>query len=271
MTGFCNIDGVDIYTQYGVIIAENGYSDFFTFPALMEPEKNDWAEENGIEVDLSSPIFQPREITVPFAVISGINWKGFYQMLSAPGYRNVNIQALQKNWLLRVSEMPAFEEFPQGITFEVKFVEDVPAISRTYPIPAGFAPLACALAMDGVALDKYGIVIEDGLNDLQKPATIKKNLTRKNSLTNGQIYDAQFVRFAEKEITLKCCLSAPQIADFWNLYNAFLGDLTKSGERIFTHEGQTYYGYYRKSGNFDLVSHSREVVLKFDVTLCITR
>lgn len=271
MTGFCYMDGVDIYTAYGVIIAENGYNDFLTFPALVEPDKNDWPEENGIEVDLSELTFQPREITVPFAVISGNNWKGFYQMLTAVGYRSVNIPVLQKTWNLRVSEVPAFEEFPAGTIFEVKFVEDYPVINRSYPIPTGTAPIACAISMDGIRLDKYGIIIEDGLDDLQRPAPLKKTLTRKSSGISGQIYDTQLVRFAEKEITLKCYLNASQMEDFWNLYNAFFGDLTKAGERTFTYAESTFYGYYRKSGNFDLITHAREVVLKFDVTICIVK
>ena len=270
MTGFCYIDGVDIFAQYGVIIAENGYNDFLTFLALVEPDKNDWAEENGIEADLSSPTFQPREITVPFAVINGKNWRNFYTMLVASGYRSVNIPALQKTWSLRVSEIPAFEEFPQGAAFEIKFVEDMPVINRSYPVANGTAVTACAVAMDGKTLDKYGIIIEDGLNDLQKPAPLKKALARKNILTSGQICDAQLVRFAEKEVTFKCCLNASQMAVFWNLYDAFFGDLTKSGERLFSYNGQNYYGYYRKSGNFDLISHSGNVVLKLDVTICIT-
>lgn len=270
MTGFCYIDGVDIYAQYGVIIAENGYNDFLTFSAMVEPDKNDWPELDGIEVDLSAPTFQPREITVPFAVVSGTNWKGFYTMLTASGYRSVNIPALQKTWSLRVSEMPAFEEFPQGATFDVKFVEDVPVIG-SYPVANGTSPIVCAVAMDGKTLDKYGVIVENGLNDLQKPAAIKKTLSRKNSLISGQIYDTQLVRFSEKEVTLKCCLNAAQMADFWNLHNAFFGDLTKAGERAFTFGGQTYYGYYRKSGNFDLIAHRDEVVLRFDVTICITR
>lgn len=271
MTGFCYMDGVDIYTAYGVIIAENGYNDFLTFPALVEPDKNDWPEENGIEVDLSELTFQPREITVPFAVISGNNWKGFYQMLTAVGYRSVNIPVLQKTWNLRVSEVPAFEEFFQGAVFEIKFVEDIPVLNRTYPAAAGTAPITCAVSMDGKTLDKYGIILEDGLSELQKPAPLKKALTRKNILTSGQIYDAQMVRFAEKEVTFKCCLHAVQMADFWNFYNAFFGDLTKTGERVFSYSGQNFYGYYRKCGNFDLTSYVGGVALKFDVTICITR
>lgn len=276
MTGYCYIDNVDIFAQYGVIIAENGYDDFLTFPALVEPEVNDWAEYHGIEVDLSDLTFQPREISVPFAVISGRNWRDFYTLLTASGYRSVNIPALQKTWNLRVSEMPAFEGFSEGSIFQIKFVEDVPVINRTYPAAAGTAPLVCAVSMDGKTMDKYGIIIEDGLNDLQKPAPLKKALTRKTSTANGQVYDTQMVRFAEKEVTFKCCLAPSgshkggEMAAFWNLYDAFFGDLTKPGERKIGYGGRLFPAFYRKSGNFRLHAHAGEVVCSFDVTLCFS-
>ncbi len=271
MNGYCYIDGKDIYTNYGVIIAEGGYNELLQFPAINEPDRNDWAEENGVDVDLSSLTFQAREITIPFAVISGKNWRGFYEMLTAVGYRSVNIPALGKIYTLRVSEMPAFEHFADGTIFEVKFIEDYPVESRSYPVANGNAPIVCAVAMDGVTLDKYGIIIEDGLDDLQRPAPLKQNLTRKNALMSGQIYDTQRVQFADKETTFACHLCAKTQTDFWNLYNAFFGDLTKYGERLITYNGKTYYGYYRKSSNFDLLSHSGEFNLRFHVTLCILR
>lgn len=271
MTGYCCIDGKDIFSEFGVIIAENGYNELLTFPAIVEPDKNDWAEENGIEVDLSKLYFQPREITIPFAVITGNNWKGFYEMLTAVGYRKLHIPGLGKTLSLRVSEMPAFQSFQEGAIFEVKFVEDYPVVTRSYPAANGTAPIVSAVVFDGLSLDKYGVIIEDGLDELQRPANVKQNLVRKNALSDGQLYDTQLVRFADKETTFACVLCAKSQTDFLNLYNAFFGDLTKSGERVIVYEGRTYYGYYRKSSGFDLLSHSGEYNLRFNITLCILR
>lgn len=55
MTGYCYIDGIDIYDEFGVIVEGDGYDELLSFPSLKEPDKNDWPEENGIEVDLSEP------------------------------------------------------------------------------------------------------------------------------------------------------------------------------------------------------------------------
>jgi hypothetical protein len=132
--------------------------------------------------------------------------------------------------------------------------------------------------MDGKSLDKYGIILTDGLDTLERSPNVKQALTRSNSKMNGRVYDANLVRFAEKEATLKCCLIAPQPTVFRNLYDAFFGDLLKPGTRTIRYKNnasaplsdRTYSAYYRRSDNFQLYSHIGEVVCEFGVTIVIT-
>ena len=55
MTETIYIDDIDIYARYGVVITSGGYDGLLAFPALKDPEANDWPEEDGVEVDLSDP------------------------------------------------------------------------------------------------------------------------------------------------------------------------------------------------------------------------
>lgn len=271
MTGYCYIDGIDIYTEFGVFIEGDGYDELLSFPALKEPDKNDWPEEHGIEVDLSEPHLQAQEITIDFAIVGVVNrWRNFFVFLSVPGYRTVNISPLGLSKTLRVSEMPGLESFVGADVFSVKFVEDAPAIPAGYPVSNADIGLTCVVSLDGKALDKYGIIITDGLDDLERSPKLKKALTRTNSKMNGQLYDTQFVRFAEKEVTFGCCLNAVQMAGFWDLYNALFGDLLKPGLRTIGYKGRNYQAFYRKTGNWQLHSHSGPVVCEFDLTMCFT-
>ena len=52
MIGCYYIDGVDIYTQYGVSVTEGGYEGLFSYPALKIPDSNDWSEEDGLGVSI---------------------------------------------------------------------------------------------------------------------------------------------------------------------------------------------------------------------------
>ncbi len=268
MTGYCYIDGIDIYAEYGVFIEGDGYNELLSFPALKEPDKNDWPEEHGIEIDLSEPRLQSREVTISFAFIRGWSWRPFYHFIAQPGMRLVNIPGLGRSWLLRVSEMPRLENYSGADLFSVKFVEDNPAIPSGYPVPNADIGLACAVSLDGKTLDKYGIIIASGLDDFERSPKMKRSLTRSFTLQNGQLYDDGHVRYAEKEVTLGCCLNAARMADFWNLHDALFGDLLKPGSRKIAYKGKEYDAFYRKTGNWRLHSHLGEVVCEFDLTLC---
>lgn len=270
MTGYCYIDGIDIYTEFGVFIEGDGYDGLLSFPALKEPDKNDWPEEHGIEVDLSEPGLQAQEIIIDFAIIDGRNWRDFFIFLTSNGYREINIPPLSRSWTLRVSDMPGLEDYDGADIFSIRFVQDMPVISSGYPAANASGVLTSPVSLDGKTLDKYGIIITDGLGDLERAPRLKKALTRTNSLLNGQLYDTAFIRYAEKEVTFGCCLNTSQMAFFWNLYGGFFGDLLKPGTRSIGYYGKNYKAYYKKSGNWRLHSHSGEVVCEFDLTLCFT-
>ena len=61
MIGHLIIDGVDIYNSFGVFAIEGGCKDIASFPDMKQPEIYDWAERDGIEVDLSAAAFQSCE------------------------------------------------------------------------------------------------------------------------------------------------------------------------------------------------------------------
>ena len=51
MKGDVYIDGIDIFSAYGANITD-GLESLFLFPAIKEPESNDWPEEDGVEVEI---------------------------------------------------------------------------------------------------------------------------------------------------------------------------------------------------------------------------
>ena len=270
MNGFCYIDNRDIFSDFGVIIAENGYNNFLTFPTMAEPDKNDWAEFDGTEVDLSVIRLQPREISVPFARINGGALNRFWEFLAAPGYRIIHIPTLSRSWAFRVTQMPTLVAYDNADVFDIRFTEDAPIIPTGYPAANADIGFPSVISFDGKTLDKYSIIVTGGLDALERSPNLKQMLTRSNSRMNGQVYDVDFVRFAEKEVTLNCCLNTSRIEVFWNLYDAFFGDLVKPDERTIGYKGKNYSAYYRRSNNFRLHSHAHEIVCEFDVSILIT-
>ncbi len=269
MTGELFIDGVDVYDRYGVFVEGNGFDGLLGFPAMVPPDSNDWAEEHGIEVDLSEPRLQAREFAMNFAH-TGVAWGMFYEFMSFPGIRLINVPALAKSWQVRVVEMVRLEGYDGVDLLSVKFAEDSIEVPAGYPSANASGLLTSVVSLDGKALDKYGIILTGGLDDLAKAPKIKRNLTRTALSINGQEYDSEMVRFAQKQVTFNCCLSAVRAVDFQDLYDAFFGDLLKPGLRKVGYAGRQYDAYYSHSANWRLVSASPEVVCEFDITLCFT-
>ena len=68
------MDGTDAYAVYGVsVIASSGgsYHELMAYAPLKDFPKNDWPEEDGIEVDLSEPRLETRTLTLRFVCERG--------------------------------------------------------------------------------------------------------------------------------------------------------------------------------------------------------
>lgn len=90
----CYIDGISICNRFGVWVTKGGYNGLLAFPAMKEPESNDWPEEDGIEVDLSDPKLEPKEAAVSFLSDTNDGATDLVAYLSGPGYHCVRIPSL---------------------------------------------------------------------------------------------------------------------------------------------------------------------------------
>lgn len=280
MTGELYIDNIDVYTQFGVWITEGGYDGLLSFPALQDPDKNIWPEEDGIEVDLSTPTLSGKEVSITFVASNpGIDVSEFITSVSQPGYRVVRIPSLNKEWKLRLLSQPNNviygDSGNQTVSFSLNFADDFPLRPVSSPVAggSGIAVPPSAYSLDGTAFDRYGIFVEAGRDSLLKSAAVKQNLTRKFKAMDGVLYDAGTLVFKEKDVTFKCCLIADSIDRFWQCYEAFFNDLIKPGERrlFVDYTSEEYLCYYKKSSDFKILSLSGKVVIEFNLTLVFTR
>ena len=97
------IDDLNVLGRFGCRVTRGGYNDLLAFPAMKEPEKNDWPEEDGIEVDLSDPKLQPREIAISFLSDSNTQASDLIAYLSDKGLHTFRVPALGREWQPRRS------------------------------------------------------------------------------------------------------------------------------------------------------------------------
>jgi hypothetical protein len=108
MVGKCYIDGVDIYTTYGVVLEK---SEGTLAPLqLKDPVTHSWPDEHGDDVYLDKVYLQPREITLKCAIVatsaSGYvtALKNFFNALVAPKYRYLKLANINKGYLVYLKE-----------------------------------------------------------------------------------------------------------------------------------------------------------------------
>ena len=274
MNGTFYIDGIDAYEEYGIWITNGGYNDFLIFPELAEPVKNDWPEEDGVEVDLENPVLKPKEVAITF--VSHLPFKSSYDFIKhllEPGYHTFHIPALDREWRLRLLSHPDNKEWGEKTSLTLTFAEDLPDRPDYINsfIPGVFIPKS-DYELDDISFDRYGIVVEDGLDAVLKSPTVKQNLSRIFSGSDGRLYDVGMVVLQPKDVTLKCVMVTDSLEHFWQCYDAFFHALIQPGERklfcIWSYE--EYPCYYKKCSGVNIVNLGKPIVVEFNLTLAFT-
>lgn len=279
MKGQLYIDGIDLYDEYGVWVAEGGFDELLAFPPMVDPEKNIWPEMDGVEVDLSNPTLSGKEVTIPFVASGpGADPEGLMMYVSRPGYRTVRVPALGREWRLRLLSQSSNEihgrDGSRLGSFSLRFADDFPAREGAYEAPSGSGVSipSSVYSLDGVSLENYGVVVEAGRDEMLASAAVRQNLTRNFRDMDGVLYDVDTLVFGEKDVTLNCCLIADTMDRFWECYTAFFNDLIKPGERSlgYAGTGKDYRCHYKSSSNWRLTNLNGCVMVEFSVTLVFT-
>lgn len=274
MRGELYIDGKDAYTDFGVWITEGGYDGLLPFPELVEPDRNDWPDEDGIEPDLEKPTLKPRELNITFVrSVDGRSAGALVEYLSEPGYHLFRIPSLGREWSLRLLSHPAYEDWETLEAFTLRFAEDIPARpAAATPGGGGVYVPPSVYELDGVSLERYGIMVTEGMDEVMRSPTVKTNLSRTVLNVDGKIYDAGKVVFNSKEVTLKCCLIADSTECFWNCYDSLLHALIQPGERqlYVDYNVEEYPCYYKRTSAWKLESLLGRVIVTFGLTLVFT-
>ncbi len=98
LSGRWYLDGVDIYSSYGLFI-EEGSADFLKFAPKKQSIEHDWQDSNGREVDLSRVFLDQREGVLDMAIIATTmsdfftKQDGFIAHMTRPGLRRLELNS----------------------------------------------------------------------------------------------------------------------------------------------------------------------------------
>jgi hypothetical protein len=274
MTGELYIDGIDAYSTYGVFITAGGYDELLAYPSLKEVDSNDWAEEDGKEFDLSSPVPDVRELSVKFAFHGAYaRFGAFIEHLSDKSFHTFDFREAGKVCRLRLVTHPNLRIVTGLGLFSLRFADDFPLDGYTYLAPAdGGMTRSTGYELDGRNLSDYGVsVLRGSAAEVLKSPAVKKNLLQNTASRSGAVYDGEFVVFQTKEVKLDCLMRAKTLQGFWRNYNALLYDLIRPGERMLYVDSTGYeYPCYYKSCSVDKFFPTGKIWFEFSIILVFT-
>lgn len=236
MRGVLYIDGVDVYTSYGVSVSDVAYNDLVCLPELKPIAFNDWHEKNGIEPDLSAPVIAAKSITIPFHLVGDYSdYSAFISAITDGAYHTFNFASIGLTKALRLVGCGAPKSVQDLSSFSLTFSDDDPMKDYVYSAPSSKWEQLGDYLLDGVDLANYGIrVLRGSMDSIKKQPDVKENLKRDVSVKAGVIYDGENVTYKSRTAQIKCLMRASNAAEFWRNRNALLYDLVKPGDRVLT-------------------------------------
>jgi hypothetical protein len=250
------VDGYDI-TDFGCTLIGNGphngggsynsFGNLLKYPKRKEVDYNDWAEQSGIQPDVSEVDFEARKVQLYFGMQGATrsvlmnNYEGFYDVLSASGYRTVDaVPGLTHR--LRLSGDSGFKMSGPLLNEDNHFVLTVDFIEDTWgqtatPGYSAAAPFGL-LGINSIDFGNFGIGSDDYLDDFFKYPSLKE------PFDDGQRKYPDLVRMKHKSIKLNLWMLADSQAQFVNNYLAFFNELKKTGLqtlRVYERDVEVYY------------------------------
>lgn len=274
MRGRLYIDGKDAYTMFGVYVQMSGWNELIAMPPLKAVPYNDWQEEDGVEVDLSEPVLDSREVTIHFACREAYSrYFAFIQLLSDGAYHTFSGSSIGRTFKLRLVGVGTFTTNGELGDISLKFADDFPLDGYQYESPVSSLSSDDRFALDGVPFTDYGVRILQGtLSEITKTADVKTNLLRNITTQQGAVYDPQTVTYKSKDVRLSCLMTAETVESLWHNYDALLYDLTRPNERVLWVDSleMEFDCYYKSCQVSEFFPDKGKAWLQFTLTLTFT-
>lgn len=269
------INGNDAFLRYGVLLAQGGINDLIKYPTRKAYLYNDWFEQEGIDADLSEPLFEPKEVSLTFYASSDSNLDEFVTDLTRNVYHTFEDKLLKRVFKLRLIKQTAVS-LVNGFYFTtIAFADDFTAEEMTrnssYPVSSALLP-DTGYSVDGVKLKDFDIAVLQGTDEsLRNIVEVKQNVLHTSKYSNALVYDKEqgYLTPTAKDATLKCLMRAENLEDLWNNWQALFSLLTRQGYRTLGKDNLQSYMFVYKSCEIALFYPTDKIWLEFNLTITI--
>lgn len=285
MIGSCIIDGIDLAT-HGTFIERGGSDDFLSFPDRRSPDQNDWAEHDGLEVDLTDCYFDAKKVRVSYVII-GSNETEFQQRLNSvatihqqPGLRSVFVREYNRTFQMRFVGFPDYKHkgglFKPGmktgkLTAEFMMDDPLQIFTEALLTPISARDYLSQIKVNHFDLSSFGIVVQEAYSSAIRPHSLKSVLERNIHNINGNIADIGATpKKVARQITIDCTMLANTLNEFYVNWNTLFNNMrvTVPIQLEVTQASETAECYYSKMTNFKKEApFNRQVKVSFSLIL----
>ena len=274
-TGKLLVDGFDAMVEYGILVEKGGYKQVVQMPSFKNIDLTEWAEFDGVEADLLSPVLNTRQLQIPFCITNIRYAEDFFDDLATGAYHTFYFEELKKTYRLRMVSNGSFSSFIKLGKLTLTFADDFPAVPSGSPYQLGKSEIRQAgYEVDGVDFSQFGSYVLKGTDDsIRKAANVRENLKIDVQSVAGISYDDEEVHFKTKDVTLKLLIDAEDIDEFWVRWNALFSILIQPEQRTFYFAvlPAEYDCYYKSNSvsKFEIMRSGR-IWCEFTVVLVFT-
>ena len=110
------IDGIDLWTYYGITLEKGSLDDFLKYARRKESITHNWKDEDGLDTDLSRVFLDAREISVNCFIIADnesdfwLHYNQFLTLLRKPGTRRFSVVVFNQDYNLYYKECNIYQK-----------------------------------------------------------------------------------------------------------------------------------------------------------------
>lgn len=248
------INNTDV-NKLGIYILRGGADELLRFAERREPDSTSWYERDGIDVDLSTPLFKAVEVEVTYIVLADA-YLTYEECLS--GVRNVHRQGLNT---IEIDGYGSFEVQLQSFTsmrhkggiaqdarkkgeITVSYLMPNPLARYTKIQPGEAFKFKALNALNDRDLSEFGIAVQELYDSTLKPLSCKQGLVRDLPHLSGVIAYSNSSATESKEIVLSGEILASTPEGLVGNLQALWQEVSQPGALKLTTPGGSFNCYY---------------------------
>lgn len=110
------VDGNDLYAQFGIVLLRGSYDSLLRPPKRKVSLTNNWQDQNGLDIDLTVPFWEEKEVELKFLMTATCEtmwwaqYNAFFALIQAPLRHVLRIEELNMSFSFYYKEVTNYTQ-----------------------------------------------------------------------------------------------------------------------------------------------------------------